>query len=139
MCCVHVPLPIVTRLSVSKDLHLEVPHHGVHHLPATHTSGRSHTDHPVHWSLVLTRPQVCFLPVDPSRPFLRLDIDVIVIDINLGNLHLEVVGKEPDGFPHRAEAGTPWRLKQRGGSRRAWGGEQSRQSHRASTVKLSTH
>lgn len=67
------------------------------------------------------------LPVDPSRPFLRLDVDVIVIDVNLGNLHLEVVGKEPDGFPHRAEAGTPWRLKQRGGSRRAWG-EQRRKS-----------
>lgn len=35
ICCVHVPLPIVARLSVSKDLHLEVPHHGVHHLPRT--------------------------------------------------------------------------------------------------------
>lgn len=60
------------------------------------------------------------LPVDPPRPFLRLDVDIIVIDINLGNLHLEVVGKEPDGFPHRAEAGTPRRLKQRGRGRRAW-------------------
>lgn len=43
-----------------------------------------------------------------------------MIDINLGNLHLEVVGKEPDGFPHRAEAGTPRRLKQRGRGGRAW-------------------
>lgn len=43
-----------------------------------------------------------------------------MIDINLGNLHLEVIGKEPDGFPHRAEAGTPWRLKQRGWCGRAW-------------------
>lgn len=60
------------------------------------------------------------LPVDPPRPFLRLDVDIIVIDINLGNLHLEVVGKEPDGFPHRAEAGTPRRLKQRGRGGRAW-------------------
>lgn len=34
MCCVHVPLPVIARLSVSKDLHLEVPHHSVHHLPA---------------------------------------------------------------------------------------------------------
>lgn len=33
VCCVHVLLPIITRLSVSKDLHLEVPHHGVHHFP----------------------------------------------------------------------------------------------------------
>lgn len=43
-----------------------------------------------------------------------------MIDINLGNLHLEVVGKEPDGFSHCAEAGTAWRLKQRGRCRRAW-------------------
>lgn len=43
-----------------------------------------------------------------------------MIDINLGNLHLEVVGKEPDGFSHRAKAGTPWRLKQRGRGGRAW-------------------
>lgn len=35
MCCVHVPLPVVARLSVSKDLHLEVSHHGVHHFPET--------------------------------------------------------------------------------------------------------
>lgn len=42
-----------------------------------------------------------------------------MIDINLGNLHLEVIGKEPDGFPHCAEAGTPRRLKQRGRCRRA--------------------
>lgn len=33
VCCVHVLLPIITGLSVSKDLHLEVPHHGVHHFP----------------------------------------------------------------------------------------------------------
>lgn len=59
------------------------------------------------------------LPVDPPRPFLRFDVDIIVIDINLGNLNLEVVGKEPDGFPHRAKAGTPWRLKQRRRGRRA--------------------
>lgn len=43
-----------------------------------------------------------------------------MIDINLGNLHLEVIGKEPDGFSHCAEAGTAWRLKQRGRGRRAW-------------------
>lgn len=61
-----------------------------------------------------------FLPVDPPRPFLRLDVDIVVIDINLGNLHLEVVGKEPDGFPHRAEAGTTWRLEERGWGRGPW-------------------
>lgn len=60
------------------------------------------------------------LPVDPPRPLLRLDVNIIVIDINLGNLHLEVVGQETDGFPHRAEAGTPRRLEQSGRGRRAW-------------------
>lgn len=129
MCCVHIPLPVVARLSVSKDLHLEVPHHGVHHLPAECKNTKE--------KATFTRPLCfctwCFLkvsifrswivsflvPVDPSRPFLRLDVDVIVIDINLGNLHLEVIGKEPDGFPHRAEAGTPRRLEQRGRCGRA--------------------
>lgn len=67
------------------------------------------------------------LPVDPPRPFLRLDVDIIVIDINLGNLDLKVVGKEPDGFPHRAEAGTPRRLKQRGRGRRACREERERE------------
>lgn len=60
------------------------------------------------------------VPVDPPRPFLRLDVDLVMIDINLGNLHLEMIGKEPDGFSHCAEAGTAWRLKQRGRGRRAW-------------------
>ena len=30
---VHVPLPVVARLPVPEDLHLEVADHGVHHLP----------------------------------------------------------------------------------------------------------
>lgn len=118
MCCVHVPLPVVTRLSVSKDLHLEVTHHGIHHFPRKHRQALSFplaTN--VKWYVYNDQ---FLLPVNPSRPFLRLDVDIIVIDINLGNLHLEVVGKEPDGFPHRAKAGTPRRLKQRGWGRRAW-------------------
>lgn len=41
--CVHVPLPVVTRLPVSKDLHLEVPHHGVHHLPDRQMDGHGLT------------------------------------------------------------------------------------------------
>lgn len=69
---------------------------------------------------IVTSDSVVFLPVDPPRPFLRLDVDIVVIDINLGNLHLEVVGKEPDGFPHRAEAGTTWRLEERGWGRGPW-------------------
>lgn len=39
VCCVHVLLPIITRLAVSKDLHLEVPHHGVHHFPGGRAIG----------------------------------------------------------------------------------------------------
>ena len=67
-----------------------------------------------------------YLPVDPTGTFLRLDVDIIVIDINLGNLHLEVVGQKANGFPHRAEARAPWRLEQRGRGRnlrRAWSRE----------------
>ena len=30
---VHVPLPIIPRLPVPKDLHLKMPNHGVHNLP----------------------------------------------------------------------------------------------------------
>lgn len=114
---VHVPLPVISRLPVPKDLHLEVPHHGVHHLPVRHTHlmvkglRHSHTD-------------LCWLPVDPSRTFLRLDLDVVVVYVDLRDLHLEVVGKEPDGFPHRAEAGTPRRLEQRGRCGRACGEEE---------------
>lgn len=185
MCCVHVSLPIIARLSISKDLHLEVPHHGVHHLPGRQKEHDSKpqkeatifnnipggkNDHAVfsiicilifnHWlaSQKLHAPgiQVCKsykiklqdsmcisfsnqwanLPVDPPRPFLRLDVDFIVIDINFGNLHLEVIGKEPDGFPHCAEAGTPRRLKQRG-----WGGRAWRESilMKTSTFKSFTH
>lgn len=48
-----------------------------------------------------------------------------MVDVNLGYLNLEVVGEEPDGFPHRAEAGTTRRLEERGGGRRAWGDRRS--------------
>ena len=59
------------------------------------------------------------LPVDPPRAFLRLDVDIIVVDINLGNLHLEVVGQETDGLPHRAHARSAGRLEEGGGGRGA--------------------
>lgn len=144
MRCVHVPLPIIARLSVTKDLHLEMPNHGVHNLPIKERQQHKHTtayraDNQV---LLFTYSHYCYehclcinphtssdqtpsacLPVDPPRSFLRLDVDIIVIDIDLGNLHLEVVGQQADGFPHRAKAGTPWRLEQRGRGRRAWRGQ----------------
>ena len=102
-------------------------------LKTTETTGAVSHKHARSDSIIV-QPQISFrvrpnfktsagLPVDPPRPFLRLDVDIIVIDINLGNLHLEVVGEEPDGFPHSAEAGTPRRLKQRGRGGRAWRGE----------------
>lgn len=132
MCCVHVPLPVIARLSVSKDLHLEVPDHSVHHLPAGHKKTTTLTRTFLKRLDYEVTNQILFLlPVDPSRPFLRLDVDIIVIDINLGNLHLEVIGKEPDGFPHRAEAGTPRRLEQRGRCGRAWRGSEGKEDIRA--------
>ena len=41
---VHVPLPVVARLPVSEDLHLEVADHGVHHLPGGSQSGAIRRD-----------------------------------------------------------------------------------------------
>lgn len=66
-----------------------------------------------------------YLPVDPPRPFLRLDVDIVVIDINLGNLHLEVVCQQADGLPHGAHARPPRGLEEGGGGRRAYRGVQT--------------
>ena len=41
---VHVPLPIVARLPVTEDLHLEVADHGVHHLSVGAKSGAAQSD-----------------------------------------------------------------------------------------------
>lgn len=88
-----------------------------------------------------TRTQGTHSPVDPPRPFLRLDVDLVMVDINLGNLHLEVIGKEPDGFSHCAEAGTARRLKQRGRGRRACKeqiGASDGRSHTSHVIKVTT-
>ena len=62
------------------------------------------------------------LPVDSPRALLRLDVDVIVVDVDLGDLHLEVVGQQADGLPHGAQSGPTRGLEKGGGGRGAWGG-----------------
>lgn len=44
------------------------------------------------------------LPVDSARTLIRLDIHLVVVDINLRDVHLKVIGQELDWFPHSANA-----------------------------------
>lgn len=59
-------------------------------------------------------------PVDPPRSLLWLDFDVIMVDIDLGDLHLEVIGQQANRLPHRAQAGPAWWLEKGGRGRRAY-------------------
>lgn len=43
--------------------------------------------------------RILALPVDSARTLVRLDVHLIVIDVDLGNVHFKVVGKELDGLP----------------------------------------
>lgn len=44
------------------------------------------------------------LPVDSARTFIRLDIHLVVVNVNLRDVHLKVIGQELDWFPHCANA-----------------------------------
>lgn len=44
------------------------------------------------------------LPVDSARTLIRLDIHLVVVDVNLRDVHLKVIGQELDWFPHSANA-----------------------------------
>lgn len=59
-------------------------------------------------------------PVDPPGSFLWLDLDVIVVDVDLGDLHLEVIGQQANRLPHRAQAGPARWLEKGGRGRRAY-------------------
>lgn len=43
-------------------------------------------------------------PVNTPRAFFRLDVHVVQVDVHLGDVHLEAVGQQLDGFPHGAIA-----------------------------------
>lgn len=47
------------------------------------------------------------LPVDSPWALVRLDVHLVEVDIHLGDLHLEAVGQQLDGLPHRAIARPP--------------------------------
>lgn len=43
------------------------------------------------------------LPINPPGAFLRLDVNIIVIDLQFGNFHFKKVGLELDCPTHGAE------------------------------------
>lgn len=43
-----------------------------------------------------------------------------MVDVDLGDLHLEVIGQQANRLPHRAQAGPAWWLEERGRGRRAY-------------------
>lgn len=47
----------------------------------------------------MSKPLILALPVDSAWTFVGFDIHFIVIHIDLGNVHLKVVGQELDGLP----------------------------------------
>lgn len=57
------------------------------------------------------KPLILALPVDSAWTFVRFDIHFIVIHIDLGNVHLKVVGQELDGLPYGSYPGATWRLE----------------------------
>lgn len=60
--------------------------------------------------------QLFLLPVDPTRTFIRLDVHLVQIDVNLGDFHLEAVGQKLDGLPDGAIARSPWQREKGLGS-----------------------
>lgn len=44
------------------------------------------------------------LPVDSARTLIWFDIHLVVVDVNLRDVHLKVIGQELDWFPHCANA-----------------------------------
>lgn len=47
---------------------------------------------------------VHYLPVDSARTLIWLDIHLVVVDVNLRDVHFKVVGQKLDWFPHGANA-----------------------------------
>lgn len=47
---------------------------------------------------------VYHLPVDSARTLIWFDIHLVVVDVNLRDVHLKVIGQELDWFPHCANA-----------------------------------
>ena len=60
---------------------------------------------------ILVNVCVC-VPVDAPRTLLRLDVHLVQVDIDLGDVHLEAVGQQLDGLPHGAIARSPWQREE---------------------------
>lgn len=52
-----------------------------------------------------------YIPIDPPGAFLRLDVDVIMVDLQFGDFHLEEVGLELDCPAHGAKVWPRWWLE----------------------------
>lgn len=59
------------------------------------------------WKRVIWNTETRPLPVDSPRALVRLDVHLVQVDIDLGDLHLEAVGQQLDGLPHGAIARPP--------------------------------
>ena len=55
---------------------------------------------------MLTKYTLGDIPIDPPGAFLRLDVDVIMIDLQFGDFHLKEVGLELDCPAHGAKVGS---------------------------------
>lgn len=44
------------------------------------------------------------LPVDSARTLIWLDVHLVMVNINLRNVHLKVIGQKLDWFAHSANA-----------------------------------
>lgn len=60
-------------------------------------------------------------PVDSARTLVRLDVDVVMVDLQFGDLHLEEVGLQLDGPAHGAEVRPRRRLEHIFWHRGGWG------------------
>jgi len=108
---VEASLPIVNWQTVAEDSHLEMLDHGVHHLPEKPRHAAWIQAYiKIVWSVCVFKKYCLsvWLPVDPARTFIRLDVHLVQIDVDLGDFHLEAVGQKLDGLPKGAIARPLW-------------------------------
>lgn len=118
--CVEASLSIINWKTVTKDSHLEMLNHGVHHL-STDTRRKQITTINIclqaetisrrFFGENLIKNKSLLLPVDPARTFIWFDVHLIQVDIDFRDVHLEAVRKKLDGFPNIAIARSPWQRK----------------------------
>ncbi len=124
---VEILPPVIHRLSIAKDLCFKVLDHVLHNFTENKMQQINHTNA---WDIQTTdlshvrgcwwNKQVC-IPIDPPGAFLRLDVDVVMVDLQFGDFHLEEVGLELDCPAHGAEVRPWWWLEHIFWHRGRWG------------------